>query len=96
MESALKSTASIPQASSKLRNTYSAQSCENTQGVLQADWIRTQIDPLVRTATAVYINQLPRMDTILEQQNAQNMAADLPRCPKCLSVNPNLNALTAL
>lgn len=85
MGSALESTDPAPQASSKLRIAYSTQSRENTQRALQADWIRThgtRIAPSARTATAVDINQLPRMNTILEQKIAENMAANLPRRPK--------------
>lgn len=85
MDSALESTESAPQASSKLRIAYSPQSYDTTQRVLQADWIRThgtRIAPSVRTATAVDINQLPRMNTILKQKSAEIMAANLPRRPK--------------
>ncbi|UKZ69384.1 uncharacterized protein TrAtP1_010393 [Trichoderma atroviride] len=79
-KAALESTEPAPQASS-----YSAHSCDNTQRALQANWIRThgtRTAPPVQTATAVDSNQLPRMNTILEQKTAENMAANLPRRPK--------------
>lgn len=87
MDSSLESTKSAPQTISKLRIAYSAQSYDNTQRALQADWVRThgaRVAPSVWPATAVDIacNQLPRMNTILVQKNAENMVANLPRRPK--------------
>ncbi|KAK1239931.1 hypothetical protein MKX08_007373 [Trichoderma sp. CBMAI-0020] len=85
MDSALESTGFATQASSKLRIAYSPQSCDSTQICLQADWIRThgtRTAPSVQTATAVDSNQLPQVNTILEQKNAHSMAANLPRRPK--------------